>query len=167
MNIRGNIGGKRPQSISCSVAVFAFAVCAFSAAGTADEYDVSIEQPRYGTGRIYTTHAPGLKVPGRYQAGPCTVSPESNAYKSADYEPGLDAHGNAVVVADLPLHSAIHWGGPSFVYLFQRTPTATETRFGLEPRDYVAVDTGDGTVTYNNWALNSHSGLPPVPDHCD
>lgn len=140
---------------------------AVAAPAQADEYDVRAEELQPGRGKIYTTHAPGLHVPGRYQAGPCTEAAYVTASRGAQYEPGVDAHGNPVVPAELDDHSAIHWGGLTFQYLFDRAPTAQEARYGLIPQDYVAVDPGDGTVYYNDVPLNGRSTVPPAPVPCN
>ena len=149
-----------------------FCICLAGAAvpgvqATADEFDISGVELQPGRGKIYTTHAPGLRVPGRFQAGPCTEAAYLTANRGAEYQPGVDAYGNPVVPAELPEHSAIHWGGLTFHYLFDRVPSAREASYGLVPQDYVTVDSGDGTVTYNDVPLNGRTAVPPAPTACD
>lgn len=128
----------------------------------ADEYD-ALAAPEPRPERVYTTHAPGLNVPGQYQAGPC----EYGAPVGADYEAGVDAHGNPVVVADISPHDAFHWSGPSLQYLFRRAPSPAEVRYGLEPRDHVVLDAEDRSVRYNDYVLSTPDDLPPAPGLCE
>ncbi len=136
-------------------------------AAMADEYDSTFNQPRFSNQGAYTTHAPDLVVPGRFHAGPCVGDAYLHAENGADYVPGVDARGNPVVTAELSPHDAFHWSGPTFQYLFQRTPTAREAQLGLEPRDYVVVDAGDGSVYFNGSRLNNARGVPPQSGLCD
>ena len=152
------------QTVKCS---FAAIVMCLSTSALADEYDASPDQPRFSNHGTYTTHAPDLVVPGRFHAGPCVGGGDEYAQHGAEYVPGVDARGNPVVTADLPPHDAFHWSGPTFQYLFQRTPTAREVQRGLEPRDYVVVDAGDGSVYFNGTGLNDARDVPPAPGLCD
>jgi hypothetical protein len=136
-------------------------------AAAADEYDATLDQPRFSTQGRYTTHAPDLVVPGRFHAGPCVGGAHVQAEGGADYVPGVDSRGNPVVPAELSPHDAFHWSGPSFQYLFQRAPSAREAQLGLEPRDYVVVDAGDGTVYFNGHRLSGARDVPPPPGLCD
>ena len=139
----------------------------WSATATADGYVPTPDEPRYRAQGAYTTHTPDLVVPGRFHAGPCIGSARDRAERGADYVPGEDAYGDPVVSADLHPHHAFHWSGPSFQYLFQRTPTAREAQLGLEPRDYVVVDARDGAVYYNDYRLSQARDVTPAPGLCD
>lgn len=136
-------------------------------AASADEYDTRPDRPRYSTSGTYTTHTPDLVVPGRFHAGPCVGGARRHTEEGAGYVPGVDAFGDPVVFADLPAHDAFHWSGPTFRYLFRRAPTPREAQLGLEPRDYVMVDPGDGTVYFNGHSLNAGRHAPPTPRPCD
>lgn len=144
------------------IAIFVIAA-SFSLPATAGGYS---SEPETRTKGIYTTHAPGLKVKGRYQAGPCIDGADTGWNRYAEYQPGVDAHGNPVIPADLPSHDAVHWAGPSLQYLNPRAPTAAETQFGLQPRDYVVLDNETGAVFYNDALVSDDGHLPPLPDHC-
>lgn len=146
--------------------VFA-AVMAVGPVAAADEYDTSLDRPRFSTHGTYTTHAPDLVVPGRFHAGPCLNGADRLAENGAEYVPGVDARGNPVVTAELSPHDEFHWSGPTFQYLFQRAPSAREVQLGLEPRDYVVVDAGDGSVYFNDTRLNGVRDVPPAPGLCD
>ncbi len=150
--------------LKCGVAAL-LVVLATSA--WADEYDTSLDQPRFSTHGTYTTHAPDLVVPGRFHAGPCIGEAQRQVENGAEYVPGVDARGNPVVMAELSPHDAFHWSGPTFQYLFRRPPSAREVQLGLEPRDYVVVDAGDGSVYYNDNRLNGARDVPPAPGLCD
>lgn len=152
------------QLVKCCLAVLAIGL---TTSVSADEYDASLDRPRFSNHGTYTTHAPDLVVPGRFHAGPCVGGTDGYFESSAEYVPGVDARGNPVVTADLPPHDAFHWSGPTFQYLFQRTPTAREVQRGLEPRDYVVVDAGDGSVYFNGTGLNGARDVPPAPGLCD
>ena len=123
--------------------------------------------PRFSTQKVYSTHAPDTQVPGRFHAGPCQGGPDAPDNKSARYEAGVDVYGNPVVAADLPDHLAPQGPGPSFQYLMPRAPSAIESKHGLIPDDYIVVDSGDGTVIYNNTPLTSSRDLPPAPGPCE
>ena len=85
-----------------------------------------------------------------------------------EYVPGVDASAEIPwSAADLSPHDAFHWSGPTFQYLFQRTPTAREVQRGLEPRDYVVVDAGDGSVYFNGTSISGARDVPPAPGLCD
>lgn len=122
------------------------------------------DQPRYRTHETYSSHAPGITVNGRFNAGPCVGA--ARLTPGAAYEPGVDAHGNVVVSADLSSHAAIHWAGPSLRYLAQRAPSAIENRYALVPRDYVTVDGQNGSIYYNDYPLRTASEIPPPPPPC-
>jgi len=117
--------------------------------------------------KLYSTHTPGVLVPGRFQAGPCIGAARLAANAGADYQPGLDIDGNAVVLADLPSHDATHWARPSLQFLARRAPTAIENKYALRPRDYVTVDGSDGSIHYNDYPLRNAGDVPPPPVVCD
>lgn len=153
----------RTAMLAVKLRFLALSMLVLSAGGAqADEYG-GLVAPEPRPERIYTTHAPGLDVPGRYQAGPC----EHGAPVGADYEAGVDAHGNPVVAADVSAHDAFHWSDPSLQYLMRRAPSPQEARYGLDPRDYVVLDAEDGSVRYNDFVLDTPNDLPPAPGLCD
>lgn len=90
---------------------------------------------------------------GTYDAGPCTWG-SANAYRAGtDYLAGVDADGNPVAPADVPVDPNAAYAGLEFYFDRRRPRTAQERRFGLRPNDFVAVDGSGKRVLYNGYPL--------------